>query len=210
VSEDLFARKYQRAITKYVRTGFVGKHTCERRSVMRARANFPFVATAAVLLALSWPVEAKAQSQADLLAGLPGFRVLVEIQGPDAERDGLSEGAMQTAVKLQLRQGGVRYLTPEEGAALPRDPLLYVLVLAYKPKEYGFPYDELYAVAIIVSVNQTLPIPGTGKSARVVTWQQPYINTVGSDNIRLVKDKMIPPLIDMVISAYLAANPSGG
>ena len=173
---------------------------------MGVRSNFPFVATAAVLLAVSWPVEAQAQSQADPLAGLPGLMVNVAPVSPDAERDGLSQDAMQTAVKSQLRMGGVRFLTPEEGAALPRKPVLYVQVLAYK-LEYGRPYDELYAVSILVSVLQDLPIPGTGKSAQVVTWQLPYVTSVGSDNIRLIKDNGIPPLIDSVINDFLAANP---
>ena len=94
-----------------------------------------------VLMSVALRIGGQAPSERETLKGLGPIRVVVEELGSDAERDGLTQRMLQTAVELRLRQNGIPL---EEDVALP---YLYVNVSALED-------DELYAFAVLVVLKQ--------------------------------------------------------
>ncbi|MGH7183037.1 MAG: hypothetical protein ACREJN_13800, partial [Nitrospiraceae bacterium] len=58
------------------------------------------------------------------LRGLPGVFVVTEKIAQDAQTDGLSQEAIDTAVELILRSNGIRILTKEQFFTMPSVPVL--------------------------------------------------------------------------------------
>ena len=84
-----------------------------------------------VLMSVALRIGGQAASERETLKGLGPIRVVVEELGSDAERDGLTQRMLQTAVELRLRQNGIPL---EEDVALP---YLYVNVSALEDDEGG-------------------------------------------------------------------------
>ncbi|MGC4097330.1 MAG: hypothetical protein QM706_09455 [Nitrospira sp.] len=59
--------------------------------------------------------EAASRFERESLRGLTEVFVMVDVSTSDAERDGVSEQAIRTAVEAILRSSGIRVLTVEEG-----------------------------------------------------------------------------------------------
>jgi hypothetical protein len=139
--------------------------------------------------------------QRSSLRGLPGVRVLLTDLNPDAERDGLVKGEIQTDVESRLRKAGIRVLTEEEWRNMPRAPLLYVRVDALKGS------DRAYAFYINVDLYQRVSIEQTSNiSVLAATWST---GSIGITEPTKLKGFVIGSLrneVDEFIKAYLAEN----
>jgi len=144
---------------------------------------------------------AQKMGQEDSLRGLSGVSVLIAEINSDAERDGLIRGQLQTDIELRLRKAGIRVL-PNTEADVPLLPQLYVKVRALKRREFN-----LYAFSINVQVNDFVDLRRKpARSAVVTVWDADTAGSVGSDNLRVVRET-VGDLVDRFINDYLAQNP---
>ena len=116
----------------------------------------------------------------------------MEELGSDAERDGLTQRMLQTAVELRLRQNNI----PLDEDAIP---YLYVNVSALAPDVGG-----IYAYAIWVQLKQLASL-SNGLTAIATTWDNGYIGTVGRNNLRNVREDVLEQ-VDRFSNDYLAVN----
>ncbi len=131
-----------------------------------------------------------ANSQRDTLEGLGPIRVVVN---SDAERDGLTEQILQTAVELRLRQNDIPL---DEDASFDR--YLYVNVNTVV-NDTG-----LYAYAVQVALKQRASL-SNGFTVRAATWDTGYVGMVGKNNLRTVREDVLD-LVDRFSNDYLAVN----
>src|SRR5262245_13145730 len=68
----------------------------------------------------------------DSLRGLHGVTVVIETIAPDAQKDGLTEDAVRTAVELILRSSGIRVFTWSENKETLSSPALFVNIYTLK------------------------------------------------------------------------------
>ena len=134
------------------------------------------------------------------LRGLGGVEVLVETIDLEAGRLGLTEAQIQTDVELRLRKAGVRVLTEKESQETPGEPYLYVMINAFvdqTPTSVGF--------SIRVELMEQVTL-ARGFKARAAIWRTGAAGTVGTGNIRKIRES-VGDLVDKFINDYLAANP---
>ncbi len=143
-----------------------------------------------VLMSVALRIGGQAPSERETLKGLGPIRVVVN---SDAERDGLTEQILQTAVELRLRQNGIPL---EEDVALP---YLYVNVSALED-------DELYAFAVLVVLKQRASL-SNGLTVYAATWNTGRIGIgmVGRDNLRNVRESVLEK-VNEFSNDYLAVN----
>lgn len=140
-------------------------------------------------------------SQEDALRGLSGVSVFVDQINPEAQRDGLARGQLQTDVEVRLRKAGISVL-PNADPETPLFPQLYVKVRVVKRREFN-----LYAFSITVQVNDFVDLRRKPTRSAVVTvWDTDTAGSVGTDKIRTVRDA-VGDLVDEFINHYLAQNP---
>jgi hypothetical protein len=167
------------------------------------------VALALSLIPFSWGPTVAAQSPAsgarESLKGLPGLFVLVEHLNPDAERDGLTDDVIRTAVEQRLRLAGIRVLANSEElfASNPATAYLYINVQAERGQMAG---SNLYVYRIDVELNQWLQSQVTGSEIPGVTWHRGALGTARANNIRDLHHITLS-LTDQFINDFLAANP---
>ena len=168
----------------------------------------------AMMVILTWQTAALAEDFGELqrktLRGLPRVYVIVELFGPDVERDGLTRDQIQTEVELRLQQAGVRVLTRSEWPNMRGKPFLYVSVHTLKnSRRYAFHIDvHLREEVIQVRRKDERPIPLDGRSyVSAATWQAGgALGTVGQENVREISGA-VADLVDEFIDAYLLENP---
>ena len=138
------------------------------------------------------------------LRGLQGFDVAVEYHDPDAERDGLTKGQIQTDVELRLRKAGIKVLTSEESLKLPAgSPILYVDVHSVFMKGI----IPIYIFSIDVELEQDVSLVRSPDiQVRGVTWSKSMMGTIDKKKLGTVREN-INDLVDKFINVYLAANP---
>lgn len=96
-------------------------------------------ALSAIIMALTCltlsTAQAAGSNERESLVGLPGVLVVIEEINPEAQTDGLSVEAIQTAVELILRSSGIPVLTPSE-----RDDALQAMSLRTSQCTQSWPY----------------------------------------------------------------------
>jgi hypothetical protein len=157
--------------------------------------------TCAFVVFLATGTFAQKISQEDSLRGLSGVSVFVDQINSEAQRDGLARAQVQTDVELRLRKAGIRVL-PNADPEVPLFPQLYIKVRAVKRREFN-----LYAFSITVQVNDFVDLRRKPTRSAVVTvWDTDTAGSVGTDNIRAVRDS-VGDLVDEFVNHYLAQNP---
>ena len=150
-------------------------------------------------------VEAVSEKQRRTLKGLPGVYVHIEPIGSIAQKDGLTESAVQTAVERILRSKGVPILTREQRAMSSSAPTLYVQVNSLRSNSHPF-----YAVTVEVSLHQWVSLLHTprSKKADASTWNILSTGIYPQSNLRSLIPDAIEPLIKQFANDYLTVHPS--
>lgn len=143
-------------------------------------------------------------SSRDVLSGLEGVHVLTWCQ-EGAESQGLTTEAIQRDVELRLRRHGIKVLTEEELLRMPGTPYLFVTVdfvgHATDRPTVGYIVEVSLKEAVLLSRDfDTIVVDA-------ITYHNYYFGTVGSMNIRQIRESVKDP-IDTFINDYLAANQS--
>lgn len=137
------------------------------------------------------------------LAGLEEIKVIVEQLKPEAKKYGLTTQELQTDVELQLRQYGIRVLSPYEKHETPSYPTLSLRIAIIINEEI-----KVAAGAIDLELSQTVLLrrDTTKVFVDAPTWQQIGVWLVGVNNLKDVR-KEVKDYVDVFINDYLAANP---
>jgi len=138
----------------------------------------------------------------EILAGLQGVAVVVEVFRPEVEKYGFSQQQYQTDVELRLRQYGVKVLSLFELTKAVGSPRLYINVNPYIDEKVGFA-----AVSVLLELTEYVSLernPTIMTSA--VTWREGMLLTRELNRLNEVRDS-VEDLVDQFINDYLAANP---
>lgn len=159
--------------------------------------------TALQKLALSY--KAILADKKEVLQGLEGVRVLVELIEPEVEKYGLTEKALQTDTELQLRQYGIKVLTFEEWLSTPVVPLLYVNVSVHIREA-----PPVAAAAISVELLEAVLLLREPKRicGDASIWHTGSVVLVGLRGIKDIRE-VVKDRVNEFINDYLAANPKG-
>jgi len=140
-------------------------------------------------------------SQRGSLHGLPGVQLVVEAIQPDAEADGLSTQAIETAADEILQSKGIWVLTGEERVRIPSAPYLYVNVNTTKTNR------GLYSFSIVIQLNQAVTLLTAEKSRTyATTWSSGSTGQTGGDNLPQLLE-VIEGHIKRFADDFLAVNP---
>jgi hypothetical protein len=157
---------------------------------------------AGLLLVLT-VTEAHATALRDNLKGLRGFWVLVEMDTPDLERDGLvNRDLLQTRLELKLRQAGINIFSALEMSRTPGQPILMLAVAARKSEAVkGYTVSVLLGMIerVILDRDRNRIIDG-------MTWKDMSFGIIGFRSVRSIYD-LASDAADIFINDYLAANP---
>ena len=149
-----------------------------------------------ILIGLTSPsIQAEGRLQDKTLENINTVFVAVENLAAGAKTLSLSEEAIRTDVELQLRQAGIRVVTPEEGVKVPVSPFLYVQVMLSPGAE---------AAVVIVQVEQMAQIQLNGQLTAVITWKETTLLTKAT--AQGIRDKT-KDLVDRFLNAWLSVNP---
>lgn len=136
------------------------------------------------------------------LRGLPGVFVVTEKIAQDAQTDGLSQEAIDTAVELILRSNGIRILTKEQFLVMPSVPVLGISIGTIKQSWLSF-----YACAINVHLNQKVSLPHSShKEIWAITWKQQSFGYLGESRLSEATTQ-VEKLIEKFANDFLAVNP---
>jgi hypothetical protein len=144
------------------------------------------------------------------LKGLPGVGLSIEPVSADAQRDGLSERTIRTAVETRLRKAGIRSLSREQQMQLPQRPCLEIRV-ALSKLDTG---EYLYSVHVEctqwvaslanpkLSVTTATPLPAK-------TWSSPNAFGIApTKGIAGTVQNAVTTMVDEFTAAYAIANRS--
>jgi hypothetical protein len=168
------------------------------------------VLLATVLWLGTLPVSGAAQldgpSSRKTLGGLPGFYVAVEDMDSAATRVGVTASVIQADVESKLRSAGIKLYTQDDFKNILEVPQLYINVneLALHGAQTGlFTYNATAEVRQAIKLSRDPTITSTS-----VTWRAPAtVGTVGSDNFYTAVRNIVREQVDLLITAYRAANP---
>jgi hypothetical protein len=144
------------------------------------------------------------------LKGLPGIGLSVEPLSADAQRDGLSDGAIRSAVETRLRKAGIRLLTREQQMQMPQRPCLEVRVALSKlaAGEYLYSIHVECAQWVASQANPNLSVAAaTPLPAR--TWSAP--NAFGIAPVKEIGSSVqnaVLTMVDEFVEAHANANRS--
>ena len=148
--------------------------------------------------------EAVSAPKHNTLKGLPGVYVLVNPIGSSAQKDGLTESSIQTAVERILRSKGVPILTREQRSRSRSAPSLHVRANTLKSSS-----KPLYAVTVEVSLHQRVALIHTPKPEQVeaATWSILSTGIYPQSNLKSLISEGIEVLIKRFANDYLTVNP---
>jgi hypothetical protein len=145
--------------------------------------------------------QAEIINEHESLRGLPGVFVVTETIAQDAQADGLSQEAIDTAVELILRSNGIRIFTREQVLAMPFAPVLQISIGTNKQS-----WLSLYACAINVHLNQKVYLPyGSHKEVWAITWRQQSFGHLGERRLSEATTQ-VEKLIEKFANDFLAVN----
>lgn len=135
-----------------------------------------------------------------ILKGLKDFIVAVQCSD-DTKKYGLSEYEIQSDIELKLRMAGIKVVRKQEINDPDTAGLVAIVDVYDRPEN-----NHVLAFNIHLGVAQHVSLL-RNNSIQVMTdtWALGRLGTVGSDNIRMLRDN-VKDLADQFINAYLAAN----
>ncbi len=137
------------------------------------------------------------------LRELPGIYVLIEAMKPDAQADGLSAEAIQTATDHILRASGIRVLTQKEMRDSPEGAVLYVKVSTVKTPVGTYAYS---ATVELFQETQLVRQPLLGVSG--ITWRAlGIVGSASQDHLRDAIDSAVQPQVKEFANDFQAVNP---
>jgi hypothetical protein len=154
------------------------------------------------LLLLVTVSEAHPTGDRDNLRGLRGFSLLVRIDEPNLEKDGVTHDQLQTRVEVKLRQAGIRILSISELPGTPGQPILSLRVVALRgesPRGYAFGVELGMLERVILDRDRNRVIYG-------MIWREARAGFVGFLAVRSIYE-YVSDVLDVFITDYLAANP---
>ena len=158
-----------------------------------------------LFIALSCPDMSTAQELRALgresLQGLPGVGVVIGSVMPDAQKDGLSEDSIRTAVEFILRSIGIRVLTLSERLVTPSEPLLHVNVNTQQDESGLYAYNTLVQLQQKVSL-----VHRPNYKVWASTWETDETGVVGAKGIGEIVT-VIESQINVFANDFLAVNP---
>jgi len=137
------------------------------------------------------------------LRGLKGIAVLIEPISPAAEKAGLSETQLQTAVERRLRRARIPILPESEGSAVPGIGDLCIRATTLKP------FIGDYSFYIEVKLNQTVRLERDEFASEytATTWNSGgYLGTIRAGQMSGKVQEVVGNQVDEFINDYLAAN----
>ena len=138
------------------------------------------------------------QAERVSLTGLTTLSVVVEDLAPVAQKNGLTQAALETEVERRLRQAGVS-VTPDA------DAYLYVHVIVAEPGS-SLPLPYVIDVALMQEV--TLPRGlKTRTPLQCQTWWVNSLGLTGPDRLRSAVGDRVNEFVDQFIRAYRSVNP---
>jgi hypothetical protein len=147
--------------------------------------------------------EASATGLRDNLKGLRGFWVLVQMDGPDLEKDHLvTPDLLQTRLELKLRQAGINIFSALEMSKAPGKPVLMLAVAARR-------VDAMkgYNVSVLLGVIERVILERDRRRIiEAMTWKDTSFGLIEFRSVRNIYD-LVSDAADVFINDYLAANP---
>jgi hypothetical protein len=147
--------------------------------------------------------EASAPGLRDNLKGLRGFWVLVQMDGPDLEKDHLvTPDLLQTRLELKLRQAGINIFSALEMSKAPGKPVLMLAVAARR-------VDAMkgYDVSVLLGVIERVILErDRSRIIEAMTWKDTSFGLIEFRSVRNIYD-LVSDAADAFINDYLAANP---
>ena len=138
------------------------------------------------------------QAERVSLTGLTTLSVVVEDLAPVAQKNGLTQAALETEVERRLRQAGIS-ITPDA------DAYLYVHVIVAEPGS-SLPLPYVIDVALMQEV--TLPRGlKTRTPLQCQTWWVNSLGLTGPDRLRAAVGDRVNEFVDQFIRAYRSVNP---
>jgi hypothetical protein len=145
--------------------------------------------------------QARTPYESQSLAGLPGVVVVVETITPEAQADGLSEGAIQEAVEGILQSSGIRIFIESKTLPASSNPWLYVQPNIGKGGPYYFYNISLRLIQRVSSVH------GRKDTMAATTWEG---NTAGIVNNTELRDVILDETeswAKIFANDFLSVNP---
>lgn len=143
------------------------------------------------------PQEVNADSS-DVLAEQKGVLVVVEDLSKDADKIGLTDSRIQTAVELKLRQSGIKVLTKQEHQEILSHPYLYINVNVFQE---AFSIDVEHREVVQLTRGKKPTVFGAS------IWRKGATGMVRSDPEYVVSS--VGRLVDNYCNDFLKANPKG-
>ena len=138
------------------------------------------------------------QAERVSLTGLTTLSVVVEDLAAVAQKNGLTQVALETEVERRLRQAGIS-ITPDA------DAYLYVHVIVADPGS-SLPLPYVIDVALMQEV--TLPRGlKTRTPLQCQTWWVNSLGLTGPDRLRVAVGDRANEFVDQFIRAYRSVNP---
>lgn len=159
-----------------------------------------------LLLALCFAMgveEANSAPESKTLKGLPGIYLEVQPIDSAAQKNGLTEMAIKSAVEHNLHSIGVPILTRDQRAKSRSAPTLHVRVNTLKSSS-----DPLFAVTIAITLYQTVALIHTAKLEQVdaATWNLLSTGLYTETHLKDLIPEGINPLIREFGKDYVKAN----
>ena len=140
------------------------------------------------------------------LRGLKGVFVLVETITGDAQRQGLTEGQLQTDAELRLRKANIRVASQAEATQSGNSDNIGILVINVGTMQVR---DSLYVTYISVDLRQSVRLVRDNSIIveTAATYQTAALfGTVSSNNLRETVRNEVNDKIDRFMNDYLAVN----
>ncbi len=155
-----------------------------------------------VLITLSGNLaHAITDEERDSLHGLPGVYVDIHAPSKEAQQDGLSKEAIQTAVELILRSSGIKILTTDKPVeSIPPASLTVRLGTVKGPNLYSYCVEVNLAQEVALSRQP-------GHTMIATTWRKGIGGMIGQEMLVSVIGNAIEPAIKDFANDFLTVNP---
>jgi hypothetical protein len=147
--------------------------------------------------------EARATAIKENLKGLRGFWVLVQMDGPDLEKDHLvTPDLLRTRLELKLREAGINIFPAPESPGAAGKPLLMLAVTARRVDAV-----KAYNVSVLLGVLERVILErDKSRIIEAMTWKYMSFGLIGFQSVHNIYD-LVSDAADVLINDYLAANP---
>jgi hypothetical protein len=147
--------------------------------------------------------EARTTALRDNLKGLRGFWVVVQMDGPDLDKDHLvTPELLRTRLELKLRQAGIKIFSALEMSKTPGKPVLVLAVTARRVDAV-----KGYDVSVLLGVIERVILERDRRRIiEAMTWKDMSFGLIEFQSVHNIYD-LVSDAADVFINDYLAANP---